>query len=122
MYNELGFGFFESIYEEAMTIALEEEGLHVEQQFPIPVWFRGRSLGNFEADLIVNQSVIIELKAVSQLVDAHVAQLMHYLRATDIGVGLVMNFGHRPEFKRRVFENARKGPEDKRSLIENLLS
>ncbi len=108
VYNELGFGFLESIYEEAMVIALREKGLIVEKQVPVPVWFRGRCLGTFAADLIVNNTVIIELKAVSRLVDAHVAQLMHYLRATEIEVGLVMNFGTEPTFKRRVFENARK--------------
>jgi len=123
VYNELGFGFLESIYEEAIVVALREAGLRVEQQVPIPVWFRGRSLGTFEADLLVNGFVIIELKAVKQLVEAHTAQLMHYLRATEIEVGLVMNFGHKPEFKRRVFENSRKGLKvAKVSLIENLLS
>ena len=122
VYNELGFGFLESVYEDAMVIALEESGLQVEQQVAIPVLFRGRSLGNFGADLIVDGSVIIELKAVSRLVDAHIAQLMHYLRATDIEVGLVMNFGQQPEFKRRVFENERKRSMGETSLIQNLLS
>jgi GxxExxY protein len=120
VYNELGFGFLESVYEDAMVIALEEKGLKVEQQVPIPVWFRGRSLGKFEADLIVERAVIIELKAVSQLIEAHIAQLMHYLRATEIEVGLVMNFGLRPEFKRRAFENARKKTHiQSQSFIEN---
>jgi GxxExxY protein len=123
VYNELGFGFLESIYEEAMLIALREKGLDVEQQVPVPVWFRGRSLGTFEADLIIDGLVIVELKAVKQLVEAHTAQLMHYLRATKIEVGLVMNFGQKPEFKRRVFENSRKGlGGSKVSLIESLIS
>jgi GxxExxY protein len=123
VYNELGFGFLESIYEEAMLIALREKGLDVEQQVPVPVWFRGRSLGTFEADLIIDGLVIVELKAVKQLVEAHTAQLMHYLRATTIEVGLVMNFGQKPEFKRRVFENSRKGLDgSKVSLIESLIS
>jgi GxxExxY protein len=120
VYNELGFGFLESVYEDAMVIALEEKGLKVERQVPIPVWFRGRSLGKFEVDLIVERAVIIELKAVSQLIEAHIAQLMHYLRATEIEVGLVMNFGQRPEFKRRAFDNARKKTHNQsQSLIEN---
>ena len=123
VYNELCFGFLESVYEDAMVIALEEKGLKVERQVPIPVWFRGLSLGKFEADLIVERAVIIELKAVSQLVEAHVAQLIHYLRATEIEVGLVMNFGQRPEFKRRAFENKRKGTYTQpRSATENLFS
>ncbi|HEY2865750.1 MAG TPA: GxxExxY protein [Pyrinomonadaceae bacterium] len=123
VYNELGYGFLESIYEDAMVIALQEAGLTVEQQVPVPVWFRGVSLGTFEADLLVNRSVIIELKAVKQLAEVHVAQLMHYLRATEIEVGLVMNFGDKPEFKRRVFDNSRKGLNCAPvSLIENLFS
>ena len=117
VYNELGFGFLESVYENAMVISLVEKDLTVEQQAPIPVWFRGRSIGKFEADLIVERAVIVELKAVSQLSEAHVAQLMHYLRATDIEVGLVMNFGQRPDFKRRVFENTRKSSQPEKSLV-----
>ena len=123
VYNELGFGFLESVYENAMVIALEEKGLKVERQVLIPVWFRGRPLGTFAADLVVECAVILELKAVTRLIEAHVAQLMHYLRATQIEVGLVMNFGQQPEFKRRVYENARKGSADmKLSSSEDLLS
>lgn len=110
VYNELGFGFLESVYEEAMVIALREKGLKVEQQVAVPVWFRGQSIGTYLADLIVAGVVIIELKAVRQLSDVHIAQLMHYLRATQIEVGLVMNFGQSADFKRRVFENSRKVP------------
>src|SRR4029079_2878847 len=84
VYNELGFGFLESVYENAMVIALEEKGLKVERQVLIPVWFRGRPLGTFAADLVVECAVILELKAVTRLIEAHVAQLMHYLRATQI--------------------------------------
>jgi len=123
VYNELGFGFLESVYENAMVIALEEKGLKVERQVLIPVWFRGRPLGTFAADLVVECAVILELKAVTRLIEAHVAQLMHYLRATQIEVGLVMNFGQQPEFKRRVYENARKGSADpKLPLSEDLFS
>lgn len=123
VYNELGFGFLESVYEEAMVIALREKGLDVQQQVPVPVWFRGREIGVYAADLFVEQSVIIELKALRQISEAHIAQLMHYLRATKIEVGLVMNFGLRPEFKRRAFENARKAfVEAEKPLIEYLLS
>ncbi len=123
VYNELGFGFLESVYEEAMVIALRDRGLQVEQQVAVPVWFRGQPVGTYEADLIVNQSVIIELKAVRQLAEAHVAQLMHYLRATQVEVGLVLNFGSKPEFKRRVFENARKiGKDPDKPLLEYLFS
>ena len=123
VYNELGFGFLESVYEEAMLMALQSKGLLVVQQVKIPVFFRGTNIGNFEADLVVENIVIVELKAVSNLIDAHIAQLMNYLRATDIEVGLVLNFGQRPEFKRRVFDNDRKGVEkNAHSLTESLLS
>lgn len=123
VYNELGSGFLESVYEEAMMISLDSDGFLAERQVGIPVWFRGRILGNFAADIVVERKVIIEIKPVSQLADAHAAQLMHYLRATEIEVGLLMNFGHCPEFKRRVFENSRKGHAGSQSSInENLFS
>jgi GxxExxY protein len=79
VYNELGFGFLESVYEEAMLMALRAKSLRVEQQVPIPVWFRGRKIGNFEADLIVEDIIILELKAVRCLDEAHQAQLLNYL-------------------------------------------
>ena len=123
VYNELGFGFLESVYEEAMKIALEAKRLKVEQQVPVLVWFRGRKIGHFEADLLINDLIIIELKSVRAIDDAHIVQLLNYLRATEIEVGLVLNFGHKAEFKRKAFDNIRKKrlPNDK-SMIENLLS
>ena len=123
VYNELGFGFLESVYEEAMIIALSAKGLTVKQQVQIPVWFRGKKIGNFEADLIVNNLVIIELKAVKGIDEAHIAQLLNYLRATEIEVGLVLNFGHKAEFRRQAFDNSRKRkPPTAKSMVENLLS
>jgi GxxExxY protein len=122
VYNELGFGFLESVYEEAMLIALSAKGLKANQQIPIPVWFRGKKIGNFEADLIVEDVVILELKAVRLLDEAHKAQLLNYLRATEIEVGLLLNFGQRPEFKRLAFDNQRKKQQPKNNtLIANLL-
>lgn len=122
-YNELGFGFLESVYEEAMLIALRAKGLKAAQQVPIPVWFRGKKIGNFEADLVVNDSVIVELKAVRAIDDAHIAQLLNYLKATEVEVGLVLNFGHKAEFKRKAFDNIRKERQPgSKSLMENLLS
>jgi GxxExxY protein len=105
-----------------MLMALEAKSLKVEQQVPIPVWFRGKKIGSFEADLIVNDLVIIELKAVKAIDDAHIAQLLNYLRATQIEVGLVLNFGQKPEFKRKAFDNNRKKRPTTKSMIENLLS
>ena len=123
VYNELGFGFLESVYEDAMVIALKEAGLRVERQVPTLVWFRNKLLSTFEVDLIVNGLIIIELKAVKQIAEAHIAQLIHYLRATSIEVGLVMNFGHKPEFKRRAFENSRKrSNNDNEPVLKSLFS
>jgi len=122
VYNELGFGFLESVYENALLIALIAKGLKVEQQVPIPVWFRGRKVGDFFADLIVEDFVLLELKAVREIDEAHKAQLLNYLRATEIEVGLLLNFGHRPEFKRLAFDNQRKKQTANKFLMENLLS
>jgi GxxExxY protein len=108
VYNELGHGFLESVYEQAMAIALREEGLPVKQQAPATVYFRGQLVGEFRADLLVNDAVIVELKASRAIEPVHEAQLMNYLRATNIEVGLLMNFGPKPEFKRFIFDNERK--------------
>lgn len=108
VYNELGHGFLESVYQSSLEIALTSEGLTVRHEIEIPVWFRRQKVGDFSADLLVNQCVLIELKAVRTLDGAHQAQLLNYLRATDIEVGLLLNFGIKPEFKRLVFDNPRK--------------
>jgi GxxExxY protein len=108
VYNELGHGFLESTYAEALTVALEEIGLGTAREVPVPVWFRGRKVGQYYADLIVDGVVLLELKAARTLESAHEAQLLHYLRATDIEVGLLLNFGLRPQFRRLLFDNARK--------------
>ncbi len=108
VYNELGHGFLESVYETAMCIALRSKGLTVERQCAVPVWFRGEQIGNFCADLVVNKSVILELKAARTLEPAHIAQLLNYLRATTIEVGLVLNFGPRANVRRLLFTNDRK--------------
>jgi len=102
VYNELGPGFLESVYEGAFAIALADKGLHAVHQAPITVAFRGRSVGEFRADLLVNGRIIIELKAVSRLTPTHEGQLINYLKATGIRVGLLFNFGPQPEFRRRV--------------------
>ena len=109
VFNEMGFGFLESVYRTAMEIALSEVGLSVRREFPIPVWFRGREVGQYRADLLVNDSVLLELKAVNALDRSHEAQVLHYLRATEIEVGLLLNFGGtRPQFRRVVFQNSNK--------------
>ena len=108
VYNELGFGFLEKVYEEAMAIALRERGLEFQQQSPVPVWFHGHKIGSYDADLVVGGVVLVELKACKTLEPAHEAQLLHYLRSTEIEVGLLLNFGPRPQVKRLAFENERK--------------
>ncbi|MFZ0277797.1 MAG: GxxExxY protein [Candidatus Sulfotelmatobacter sp.] len=108
VYNELGHGFLESTYAEALTVALQESGMTVARELPVPVWFRGRKVGQYYADLIVDGVVLLELKAARALESAHEAQLLHYLRATDVEVGLLLNFGLRPQFRRLLFDNARK--------------
>jgi len=108
VYNELGYGFLESVYEEAMYRALSSHGLGVVRQSPVPVWFRGELIGDFRADLVVADSVLIELKAARAFEPAHEAQLLNYLRATPIEVGLLLNFGPRPQIRRLAFSNERK--------------
>jgi GxxExxY protein len=108
VYNELGHGFLESVYEQAMVIALSEAGLPVVQRAPITVYFHGQLVGDFRADLLVNNQVIVKLKAARALESAYEAQLMNYLRATNIEIGLLMNFGPKPEFKRFIYDNERK--------------
>jgi len=104
--NELGQGFLESVYRNSMEIALKEAGLNVEMEVPVPVVFRGKTVGDYRADLLVNGLIIVELKAVRNLDPAHEAQLHHYLRATSVEVGLLFNFGAKPEFKRVYYLNS----------------
>jgi GxxExxY protein len=106
--NELGHGFVESPYAESMLITLEEAGLKAEREIPVPVWFRGRRVGQHYADLMVESNVLLELKAARTLESADEAQLLPYLRATEIEVGLLPNFGSRPQFRRLLFDNERK--------------
>jgi GxxExxY protein len=105
VYNELGHGFLESVYENSLGMALRMKGFEVHQQIAIPVHFRGAPVGDFDADLLVNKQVLLELKTAKNIDEAHVAQLLNYLKATEIEVGLVLNFGPRPTFKRAVFGN-----------------
>ena len=108
VYNELGYGFLESVYEEALAIALQEAGLRVQRQVSITVWFRGQDVGDFRGDLLIDGAVLLELKAGRTLDKAHEAQLLHYLRATEIEVGLLLNFGEQPQFRRLLFDDERK--------------
>jgi GxxExxY protein len=109
VYNELGHGFLESVYREAMCIALRSRRLDVLTEFPLAALFRGHVIGRFKVDLVVDGAVMIELKATRTLDSAHEAQTLNYLRAGILEVALLLNFGPRPQFKRLVFSNERKG-------------
>jgi GxxExxY protein len=123
VYNELGFGYLESVYENALVIALAAKGLAGRQQIPIPVSFRGHLIGNFTADILVDDLVLLELKVARAIDETHRAQLMNYLRATRIEVGLILNFGPKPEVKRMVLDNERKRNRfyETKPLISSLL-
>ena len=108
VYNELGFGFLEKVYENALMLALSDAGLRGERQYPIKVFFNGQIVGEYFADIVIEKKVIIEIKALKQLRPEHESQLLNYLKATRFEVGLLFNFGPKPEIKRRVFANARK--------------
>lgn len=110
VYPQLGYGFLEKVYENAMVIALTSLGLTVTQQARIEVRFQGQIVGEYFADLLVNDLVIVELKAASRLANEHEAQLLNYLRATPYEVGLLLNFGPKPDFRRKAYDNARKTP------------
>jgi GxxExxY protein len=103
VYNQLGFGFMEKIYENAMMIKLPQKGLEVVQQAPINVYFEDKLVGEYFADILVSNKIILEFKAVSTLSKAHEVQLVNYLKATGIKVGLLINFGEKLKIVRRVF-------------------
>ena len=117
VYNTLGYGFLEKVYENSMVIELMKMGLGVNAQQSIKVNYEGREVGNYFSDLIVNDCVIVELKAAEALCEEHEAQLINYLRATDIEVGLLLNFGKKAEFKKKAFSNEFKNNPVKQSFI-----
>lgn len=108
VYNELGFGFLEKVYQNAMLIELRKQGLECISQQMISVKYNGVVVGGYFADIVVNNSVILELKAADCLIREHELQLINYLKATDMEVGLLLNFGQKPEFRRKIFLNDRK--------------
>ena len=125
VYNTLGYGFIESIYHNAMIIELTNTGFEVETETPIAVHYNGRVVGTFSSDIVVDDKVILELKAKEKLVEAHEAQLTNYLRATEIEIGLLLNFGKQPEFKRKFFSNRNKqltSDSNTNGLLENLFT
>lgn len=121
VYNKLGHGFLESVYHRSFEFALSARGLKVRHKIEIPVWFRGQKVGDFEADVLVEDKVLLELKAIRALDAAHEAQLLNYLRATDVEVGMLFNFGLKPQFRRFAFDNSRKRPRESSGLLKTLL-
>ena len=108
VYNELGYGFLEKVYQNSLLIELRNKGLDVISQKKIKVFYKGNEVGEYYADLIVENKVVLELKAVEYILDEFENQLLNYLRGTDCEVGLLLNFGKKPEFRRKIFENKRK--------------
>ncbi len=108
VYNELGFGFLEKVYENAMYLELLKMGMRVEKQKHIKVYYEGREVGEYFADLFVEGNVVIELKAAEGLCEEHEFQLINYLKATEAEVGILLNFGKTAVFKRKLFTNDKK--------------
>ena len=108
VYNKLGYGFLEKVYENALMIEFRSERIQAMAQSPIRVEYNGQTIGEYFADLMIENKVIVEIKAAKSLAVEHEAQLLNYLKATDIEVGLLLNFGPKPQIKRKLFDNSRK--------------
>ena len=108
VYNELGYGFLEKVYQNALYYELRQRGFEVKSKLQVRVYYKKVEVGEYFPDLIINDLVILELKAAEYLLEEHEWQLLNYLKSTPIEVGLLLNFGKKPEFQRKVFENRRK--------------
>jgi len=108
VYNKLGYGFLEKVYENAIMIEFKKEGIPAVSQSPIKVFYEGEIIGDYYTDILVDNKVIVEIKASKHLVKENEAQLINYLKATNSEVGLLLNFGTKPEIKRKAFDNLRK--------------
>ena len=107
VYNKLGYGFLERVYQKALLIELRKKGLNCKEEYPIKVYYDDELVGEYRADILVDDCVIIENKAQSVLIEENEFQLINYLKATNIEIGLLLNFGKKPEFKRKIFTNDR---------------
>ena len=103
VYNDLGPGFLEKVYENALLVELNTRGLKAHSQCPVSVQYKGHTVGEYIADIIVGDNIICEVKAIQKLRPEHEAQLLNYLKATGIKVGLLLNFGPKPQVMRRIF-------------------
>jgi GxxExxY protein len=108
VYNSMGYGFLEKVYRNALNYELLEQGLNVSPETKINVYYKGHLVGDYYADLMVEGTVICELKTAENLCEADENQLLNYLRATDVEVGLLLNFGKKPEVRRKVYDNEKK--------------
>jgi GxxExxY protein len=108
VYNKLGYGFLEKIYENAMMIEFKKENISAVSQSAIRVLYEGEIVGEYFADILISDKIIVEIKAAKNIAEEHEAQLLNYLKATDIEVGLLLNYGPKPNFKRKAFDNTRK--------------
>jgi GxxExxY protein len=108
VYNTLGYGFLEKVYENALAYELRKRGYTVVQQMPLTVYYDDVVVGDYYVDLVINGAIILELKVAESIAPAHEAQLLNYLRATTYEVGLILNFGPQPQIKRKIYEKARR--------------
>jgi GxxExxY protein len=108
VYNTLGYGFLERVYQKALLVELRKMGFQCQEESPIEVYYEGSNVGDYRADIIVENCVIVENKASEALSEENEYQLINYLKATNIEVGLLLNFGKKPEFRRKIFTNDRK--------------
>jgi GxxExxY protein len=108
VYHELGHGFLEAVYGNALAIALTQDGITFRREFTVPVFFRGIPVGAYKADFLIADDIIVELKAARAIDPVHIAQLINYLRGSEVELGYVLNFGPKPSFKRLILSNARK--------------
>jgi GxxExxY protein len=119
VYNALGYGFLEKVYENALAAELAARGHVVKQQVPIQVYYDGKAVGEYFADLLIDDKVLLELKAAESIAKEHEAQLVNYLKATKIEIGLLLNFGKEPRLKRKIFSNQKESRIDPRPSVKS---
>lgn len=121
VYNTLGYGFLEKVYENSLYCELKNQGVNVNRQQPIDVYYKEKKVGQYFADLVIEDRIIVELKAAESLRFEHEAQLMNYLKATPIEVGFLFNFGQKAQFKRKYFSNDKKNPQKFVSSVKSVI-
>jgi GxxExxY protein len=108
VYNELGYGFLEKVYQNSLFLELKSRGFDVVPQKRCAVYYKGKEVGEYYSDIIVNDLIILELKAKEKIIEEHEIQLLNYLKASSIEIGFVLNFGKKPEFSRKIYSNHKK--------------